>query len=283
MPLFLAPWLSPRARQVLDSIPVGYLDLTGNVHLSLEAPAVLIRTVGDDRDPAPASQAKRGLSGALAGRLVRELVDHDAPRQPRELTRAAGISESYTSRLLDVMTREALITRNNKEITHIDWEGLLRARAATYDLTGVNSVVPTIARQGVDEVLRKLQRGASRHEVLVTGTYAATVLAPLAVGGALMLYVRASPLIEDVRKDLALMRAREVNDADVLLLVSPDSAVFIRPEASLFNGLLGVGISQLALDCLSGPGRMPAEAEELLAWMRGNEHAWRRPSPRQTP
>jgi hypothetical protein len=35
------------------------------------------------------------------------------------------------------------------------------------------------------------------------------------------------------------------------------------------------------LDCLSGPGRMPAEGEAVLGWMGEHEGTWRRPSPLQ--
>jgi hypothetical protein len=33
--------------------------------------------------------------------------------------------------------------------------------------------------------------------------------------------------------------------------------------------------SQVAIDCLSGSGRMPSEGEALLEWMRRHEGRWR--------
>ena len=34
------------------------------------------------------------------------------------------------------------------------------------------------------------------------------------------------------------------------------------------DGVRSVSIAQAAIDCLTGPGRMPAEGEALLVWMR---------------
>jgi hypothetical protein len=39
-----------------------------------------------------------------------------------------------------------------------------------------------------------------------------------------------------------------------------------------------VAPTQVALDCLSGNGRMPAEGEAVLSWLEANEAAWRVPS-----
>jgi len=35
-------------------------------------------------------------------------------------------------------------------------------------------------------------------------------------------------------------------------------------------------LPQVAADCLTGPDRMPSEAEALIEWMAANEDAWRR-------
>jgi hypothetical protein len=36
-----------------------------------------------------------------------------------------------------------------------------------------------------------------------------------------------------------------------------------------------VSVAQLAADCLSGMGRMPAEGEALVKWMTTDENRWR--------
>ncbi len=37
-------------------------------------------------------------------------------------------------------------------------------------------------------------------------------------------------------------------------------------------------LAQIAVDCLTGPGRMPAEGEALLEWMQRKAPRWQAPS-----
>lgn len=279
--LVVAPWLSPRARSALEDRGFGYLDLTGNTLLRLDRPAIFVKTQGADQNPAPRSRGRRGFTGPRAGRMVRELVDFDEPRRASELAVATGLSEGYVSRLLDSMSDEALVRRNkDRLITEVDWRGLLRARAASYRLLKSNDVAPALARRGRGHLLEELRRGASRHRVLATGSLAAQAFAPTAVGGALMFYLSSGRhVVSEVAKDLSLLRIDQSADADVLLLQPMSEGAMVRPHPDLIDGIECVGLSQLVLDCLSGPGRMPAEGEAVLTWMGEHERSWRRPSP----
>lgn len=277
--LVVSPWLSPRTREVLEQRGFGYLDLTGNVSLRLDRPAIAITTHGADHNPAPPARGRRGLTGPHAGRLVRELVDYNEPRRAAELASATGLSEGYVSRLLDTMADEALISRStDRLVTNVDWPGLLRTRSTSYQLLKANHVAPALARRGRGRLLDDLRSGTL--PVLVTGSLAAQAFAPTAVGGAVMLYVPAGPhSIDAVAKDLGLLRIDQSADADVLLLQPMSEGPLVRPHPERIDGLSNVGISQLVLDCLSGPGRMPAEGEAVLTWMREHENVWRRASP----
>jgi hypothetical protein len=58
-----------------------------------------------------------------------------------------------------------------------------------------------------------------------------------------------------------------------MLLRPFDPIVFARTRIE--DGLRYAAPSQVAVDCLTGNGRMPAEGEALLRWMQANEPAWR--------
>ncbi len=59
-----------------------------------------------------------------------------------------------------------------------------------------------------------------------------------------------------------------------MVLVRPyDAIAFSRTWAK--NNLRFASVAQLALDCLTGSGRMPAEGEALLGWMSEHERRWR--------
>lgn len=274
--LLVARYLSPRTRQVLDEENINYLDTTGNVSVRISDPAVVIRTEGEQRDPAPKRSVRRGISGPRAGRIIRQLVDYKEPRRAAELAAAADISESYTSRLLEILSEEALIRRKDRIIVKVDWPNLLRARAASYELMRANHVVGVVARRGIDTMLEALRDHANSHPVLMTGTMAANHYAPLVVGGTVMLYVPPGPhVVDEVIADLGLLRAP--NGTPTVQLLQPMSeGAFDRPGPNV-DGVPTVGVSQLVLDCLSGPGRLPAAGEALIEWMQTNK--WREPSP----
>jgi hypothetical protein len=64
--------------------------------------------------------------------------------------------------------------------------------------------------------------------------------------------------------------------ANVALLSPFDKVVWERTTAA--DGVTYAAPSQVAIDCLTGNGRMPAEGEALLAWMLANETEWRESS-----
>ncbi|MFB9927286.1 hypothetical protein ACFORO_17295 [Amycolatopsis halotolerans] len=279
--LVVAPWISPRTQAELRDRGIGYLDLTGNVSLAVDYPAIRILTHG-------ASHAPRGLvqnssktvtlAGPRSGRVVRFLADYSPPYQATEIAEEAQVSLPWVSQILGQLEDQLLIERHGRSILEVNWEGILRARAETYDLLRHNPYVGAIAPFGIPAALEKLRalvaEAAGDTDVAVTGPYAARAIAPLTEGGQLMLYVPAGPHNVDEWIDrLELLRADE--GADVLLLRAHDKVVFRGTRA--ISGIPHVAQTQLVLDGLSGPGRMPAEAEAVLRHMRQNPESWRPP------
>lgn len=237
----------------------------------------MIHTQGADRAPAGhrSPTSKPLLTGLRAGRLVRLLADVAPPYRATELAHRAELSLPYVSRLLDTLEDQLLIQREGRLIVSVNWQGLLRARARQTDLLRTTDPTGMIAPNGVKAVLSQLANMPLdyRREVFVTGSYAARSFAPVSVGGQLMLYVQEHPeTVERVAGELGLMPVPE--GADVLLLKARDRSVWQRPMKSA--GVWQVGLSQLAVDCLSGPGRMPAEGVKVLEFMVEHQHVWRK-------
>jgi hypothetical protein len=275
--LVISAWISPRTQEALRGAGIDYLDLTGNVSLRVPRPAIVVHTQGATRAPAShrAPSGKPALTGTKAGRLVRLLADVAPPYRATDLAKHSRLSLGYVSRLLDTLEDQLLIQREGKVIASVDWQRLLRARAAQTDLLRTTPATGMLAPNGVAQVIEQLKAmpmDCSR-EVLVTGSHTARALAPLAVGGQLMLYVRDNPEdVELVASELGLLDVGE--GADVLLLRAQDLSVWQRPL--WHGGLWHVGPSQLVLDCLSGPGRMPAEGEKVLEFLDAHEKSWRK-------
>jgi hypothetical protein len=281
--LVVSPWLGPRTRQQLRDHDIAYLDLTGNASLSITYPSIRVHTHGAAK--APRSLLKEsdtgrtvGRGGSRAGRLVRFLADFAPPYQAKQISDATGVSLAWVSRLLGQVEDQLLIRRKGRTITEVNWPDLLRARAESYDLLRHNTYVSAIALNGARSTLvdvrEALHSSRSLPRIAVTGPFAAQQIAPLAVGGQLLLYVDDEP--EAPRRWIdALNLLPDPEGGEVLLLRAHDPIVFERTRT--VDEVPYAAPTQVVLDGLSGPGRMPAEAEQALQRLITTESEWRRP------
>jgi len=267
--LIIAPYLSPRTRQSLEEQHVSYIDLAGDIHLELQSLFVHIERTS--RNPNPTRTRSPGLSGASGGRVARVLVDAFPPYGVTEIAKAAGVDLGYTSRILERLSEEALIDREPRgKVTDVDWPGLLRARAQHLDLLGLRAAKRFVARQGARETLASLAEDPPQGYWVVTGSFAASEIAPVATPALLVAYAMDPNVIAN---RLELLPADE--GADVVLIRPSNYGPFDRPRPNA--GIIWAGLSQIALDCLSGNGRMPAEGEAVIEWMAEHLEEWRLP------
>ncbi|OEJ22649.1 hypothetical protein BGK67_33795 [Streptomyces subrutilus] len=279
--LVIAPYISSQAQELLRRNGIAYLDLTGNVDVRVPRPAIIIHTVGAQKAPrsTPRETSRTTLAGVKAGRLVRLLADVPPPHRATDLHRTSTLSLPYVSRLLDTLEDQLLIRRKGRIITDVDWAQLLRARARETSLLSHGAYRGFLASNGVPAVLQQIAQLPKAYDgglaaidgLSVTGSYAAQRFVQVAVGGQLMLYMASWLNVDDVADELRLLPVTE--GADVLLLNEPDS--FVRRRSEFVDGVQYVAPSQAALDCLAGPGRMPAEGEALLDFMEAHPEEWR--------
>ncbi len=268
--LVIAPWISRRTQKLLSEQDINYIDLTGNALLRVDNPSVFVRTEGSARNPAPKDRGQVRLRGAKAGRLIRLLADVRPPYGVGELAKAAGLAPGYVSRLLDALYREALVERSPRgPVESVDIAGLLRRWATSYEVFKSNPArAGFIAPSGLDEVLMALRKEGTTGKLAITGSVAAHRLAPVTAPAMLLAY---SDSPAEVATRLGLLEAEE--GANVILLQPFDPVVWERGASE--EGLRFAAPSQVAVDCLTGNGRMPAEGEALLEWMLTNELEWR--------
>jgi hypothetical protein len=271
--LVVAPWLSPRTRHLLEEFGYSYLDLTGNVRLSVERPAVYLRLQGADRDPypPPAATHRVRLQGAKARRLVRLLVEADPPYRSTDLANAGGLTPGYVSKLLEAFEEQALLERDRRGVVkHADWRGLLMVAAERYNVLRNNLARTFVAQSGARNLYSSLRGRSSNSEVAVTGSFAVADIAHVTAPTQLMLYV------SDVREMQSVGRLLPTDRGADVVLLQPEDPAQLKGLRTV-DGLAHVGLSQLALDCLSGNGRLPEEGQAVLDWMRSHEQEWRGP------
>jgi hypothetical protein len=265
--LLVTPWLSGRTKELLADQGLNYLDLTGNALIRLDNPTVYIETQGAAKDPSPPPRSKARVRGPKAGRLIRWLVDVRPPYGVRELASSADLSISYVSRLLDTLDEETLVDRSPRgRVESVDISRLIRRWAGAYDVFRSNTTQRYIAPGGARRALEQLASLGTR--TAVTGSFAASRLAPVAAPALLAVYADVPQAISDA---LGLIPADQ--GANVALLSPFDPVGWDRTSTA--DGITYVAPSQAAVDCLTGNGRMPADGDALLQWMTGNENGWR--------
>lgn len=275
--LVVAPWLSERTRQLLKEQEINYIDLTGNALLSLSSPGLFISADGGTRNPAPRPRGRSLVRGPRAARLIRLLTDVRPPYGVSELARAADLTPGYVSRLLDALDSEALIARSRRGmVEQVDFVALLRRWSESYDVLQTNRAFAFLAPNGAADTVQRLAAGANNNRYLITGSFAAVRMAPVAAPALLLTY---SDDPTTLARELGLLPADE--GANVVLLAPFDPVVWERSTSE--GGLCYACPSQVAADCLSGTGRMPVEAEALLDWLLANERTWRWESLDQLP
>jgi hypothetical protein len=262
-----APFLSSRTRQLLADAGVGYADITGNVRVLSDKPALFIELSGADVDPWPDTRPLRSLKGSAAGRVMRGLTDFRPPIGVRELAARSKTPVGTVSRVVNLLEREALLTRGLRgRIEDVNWANLLRRWTQDYGFQRSNRVTSFLEPRGLPVLQTKLT--TTRLPYAATGSLAARDLAPIVPPRLAMVFTND---VEDLAKALDL---RQTSSGSNVLLAEPfDMVVFERTRRN--EGVVLVAPSQAAADLLTGPGRSPAEAEALLSWMTKNEDAWR--------
>lgn len=266
-PLVVAPYLSARAKEVLTERGVSYADGTGNLRLISSVPAIAIERSGASKDPSPLTQPLRSLRGRGAGRAVRALVDFRPPYGVRELATRSGASPATLSRVIELLERDALLVKDSRgRVTDIDWAGTVRRWSQDYELRAANTTETYLDPRGLTTFVGKLAKSRARYAA--TGALAAQRFAPIAPARMATIYV------EDTSAAVDRYKLQPADTGANVLLVEPfDAVVFDRTQTR--DELVTVAPTQLAADLLTGPGREPSEGDELLAWMKANEDAWR--------
>jgi hypothetical protein len=267
--MLVAPFLSPRARNLLAAANASFADETGNLRVVAADPAVFVESQGADRDPDRQPRPLRSLKGAAAARVVRALCDFAPPYGVRPLAARSATPLGTVSRVVTFLEEEALITRDEKKvITAVDWPELIKRWVTDYSVTGSNMMRSFIEPRGLGALapkLAKLVRYAVTGSMAVPGGVAPARLA--------MIYVADA---EEAAKVLELVPTEA--GTNVWLLEPYDTVVFERTQSLTIgshNSIVTAAPSQIVADLMTSPGRGPQEADMLVERLKGTEDAWR--------
>lgn len=170
--------------------------------------------------------------------------------------------------MVDLLDREALLERTPRgPISSVDWPALLRRWTQDYSFVESNRTIAVLEPRGLPVLLAKLRR-LKTSTYAITGSLAAAQIRAVAPPRLAAIFV---PSIGEATERLGLRRVD--SGANVLLAEPYGEVVFERTWK--VDAVTFAALSQVAADLLTGPGRSPAEADELIRWMGEDEDAWR--------
>lgn len=267
VPLIAVPFMGRVGRGRCAEHGVAWLDLSGNARVI--APG--IRILMDGR---PNRYRQRGRPSTafapMGSRITRWLLMHpNRSFTQRELARATGADEGYTSRVAAKLEQDGLIIRNDAgAVRPRDPDLLLDAWREVYDFTKHHVVQGHVAARSGDALLRQVSDGLNRASVFhaATGLAAAWILGRFAGFRTASIY-----LPEEPSSDLleALSFREDARGANLWLVVPNDEGVF--QGVSVRNGVHCVHPVQVYLDLHAHPERARDVAREL----RGDRLRWR--------
>lgn len=262
-----ASWLSPRTRELLIEIGYGYIDQTGNTKVTVGRPGLVVCTDGARRDPSPKPVPEPNIRGPRAWALLRTLAEVLPPYGVGELATAIEADPGYVSRLLEAISDELLISRKpRRPVERVEWQPVLCQMATSYSLLRSNETSNWIASAGPNQLLKDLARSRTRGWA-VTGSFGAVPLVSVTAPEIAVVYSDDPELIANLAK------LQPVRTGGNIVIARPyDQIVFRRTWNR--DGITYASPAQIAVDCLTGPGRMPAEGDALLEWMDTRAPGW---------
>lgn len=273
--MLAAPFVSPTTRAQLEQHGLmGWFDLTGNLRLRIERPAVFLDRAGADRSGFrdPADRLLKSLRGPAAAKVVLELFDTSVPVGVRDLAGRAEVGAATSARVLELLDREAVITRGDDgAVIAVRKRALVDRWAQDYKVLSSNEVITTLDPRGLSHALEMLRETDFR--VALTGSAAARAYLPQGLTAVSPL-VSLSLYAEDPIGLIDRLGLRSVERGMNVLVMRPyDDIVYARSRR--IEGLDYAAPAQVVADLLTGPGRSTEEAEQLMAVLETSEVGWK--------
>jgi hypothetical protein len=242
-PVAVSPYISPQSAALLKRSGLGYLDLSGNCHLSFEN--ILIEKEGKP-NLRPANRPLKSLFAPRATRVVRVvLVDPQHAWRLEELAKAAEVSLGHAHNVVKRLEELSWVERNSQQRIQLTRPAeLLEAwvEAYSYRQNDVQAYFSgeRIARSLVVELGRAAHEARRRYAFTLHS--GAALVAPNVRFPAIHCYLEGDP--EPVARALGLRPGE--GEGNVYFLTPYDHGVFYAPLAK--GGLPVVCLPQLYAD-----------------------------------
>jgi hypothetical protein len=259
VPLVAVSYMGDVGKRLCEEAGVCWLDLSGNAHLV--APGLRVNIEGKPNQFKRPGRP-RSLFAPKSSRIARWLlVEPGRAFSQRELAKASGLDEGFTSRIVRQLEEQRLVSRDPAGAVKVaDYDALLDAWREAYDFSRHHIVRGHIAARSSDEILRRVsaqfKRGKREHAV--TGLAGAWLCSGFAGFRLVVVYVAELPGKEACQE----MGFHETERGENVWLVQPNDAGVFHGRAER-EGISCAHPVQVYLDLKDHPERS-AEAAEAL-------------------
>lgn len=271
IPLVAVPYMGEVGRRLCEEARVSWLDLSGNANLF--GPVGLRVQIEGKPNLFKRPGRPRSLFAAKSSRIARcLLVEPERAMTQRELAKASGLDEGFTSRIVRQLEEQRLVSRDSSGAVRLaDFDAMLDAWREVYDFSRHHLVRGHIAARSSDDVLGQLAAELKRAgiEHAATGLAGAWLLNPFAGFRLVVCYAGQMPSAT-VQEAAGF---REVPRGENVWLVVPnDEGVF--QGAAEREGIRCAHPVQVYLDLKDHPERSAEAAQELRrTLLRKERHA----------
>lgn len=258
-PVFAAPYISERAREICKAEEVGYVDLLGDVYLRFES--VLIDRVSGEGKPVE-RKSLRTLFAPKATRVIRTLLaSPDKPTRIKDLAQACSMSPAGVYFVVSLLESKGFVTRGeDRGITLAEPDRLLREWAQNWTWEKSRFSYYFSFDKTAEQIIQKVSEATGRLglEYALTGMAGASYVAPFVRFADVAFYLKSGR--EQLVKELDLRPV--TSGANVVILDPYDEGVFAG--ARDIRGAKVVGDIQLFVDLYNNPARGQEQAEALF-------------------
>jgi len=260
--LLVSPYLSPSVREQLRGFGIGHWDLAGNVRIDIDDIDLCVEHEGAAIRAKSGDRGTRSLSGEMAGRVARVLIDLRPPYPLVRVAEHARVEPGYASRVVAYLAESEMLRRKPRgTIDEVDWQEILRRWSLDAPFESRGDAAWFVASRGLPDLLDRLSGSGFLHAI--TGSAALARLASRPAPRTLVMYVDDRPAAVD---QFGLHPAE--GPADVVLVRPADRSVFHRSYER--DHLRYASPSLMAADLEDEPA-----FERGLAWMAEHEARWR--------
>ena len=269
IPLVAVPFLGEVGRKMCAEAEVCWLDLSGNAHLV--APGLRVSIEGKPNQ-FKAVGRPRSVFAPKSARIARWLlIEPERAFSQRELAKASGLDEGFTSRIVRQLEAQRLVSRDPAGAVKVaDFDALLEAWRETYDFSKHHIVRGHIAARSSDEILRRVSAQLKRSQMLhaATGLAGAWLCSGFAGFRLVVVYV-AEPPGKEVCQEMGF---HEMERGENVWLVQPNDAGVFHGSAER-EGIACAHPVQIYLDLKSQPERSAEAADALRKTLLKPSHA----------